>query len=668
MGLAIHQLAAIRKSGDKNVYEVFQQLVNKLQNLELQLGIPLGSSGSSSVPSDPGEPGVPAGPEAPFVFVDSVGLGITFNIVPPDGAVKYGNFKFYTVQIYSDANRNTLVVEQDTNKDWKGVVPNTVQGITLQMQTPGRYYWNVYGVNASGAGESTKGDILVDGLAAAPQDGVPGAPTVALRGTTLGGDVAVFSLTRPTTGFNQIGLYTLVARTESTFAFTYTSTAFTAKITPGTGIIESGTAIFSAGDVGKLIEVNGITQNGVDGITHLFIVTAFIDTTHVQTHFNINIDLSGLSAKIGTAWWNDSNFLWTQDFFVQGPNALESPDKDKFEFTVPYDGTTMHVSAFAVSVYGLSTWAGSASTTTTALLVSAGRGLGVPVMTGSFTSTNDRRVDWSSGTIKYGDGTTETYLAGNTGTLPSDVTRWIYKIFGNTTLQIASDVLLATGPDRIPVGIIRTKANAGELAEFSTLIASDHAIFTKLSSLFLDVGSVTAGTMTGVLIRTSASGRRVELSSSDIIDFYNASGVKVGDIDVDGAGNLEIKTILTNTKIVLNGKGGVNFELDNILVAGLDDGTPRHLSPSTDGGVDLGTSASGRWGDCFFQKLNLSEELDLDTNNATFLPRWFVQSTAPTVATGEFLVWSLSVSPFTISLLFNDGTNTVAWDHDRVNP
>jgi hypothetical protein len=46
----------------------------------------------------------------------------------------------------------------------------------------------------------------------------------------------------------------------------------------------------------------------------------------------------------------------------------------------------------------------------------------------------------------------------------------------------------------------------------------------------LDADTITAGTLTGRTVRTSASGNRVEMSNTDVISFYNNDGITVGTI------------------------------------------------------------------------------------------------------------------------------------------
>jgi hypothetical protein len=52
----------------------------------------------------------------------------------------------------------------------------------------------------------------------------------------------------------------------------------------------------------------------------------------------------------------------------------------------------------------------------------------------------------------------------------------------------------------------------------------------------LDADTITAGTLTGRTVRTSASGNRVEMSNTDVISFYNNAGTTVGTIQ-PGFGN-----------------------------------------------------------------------------------------------------------------------------------
>ncbi len=53
---------------------------------------------------------------------------------------------------------------------------------------------------------------------------------------------------------------------------------------------------------------------------------------------------------------------------------------------------------------------------------------------------------------------------------------------------------------------------------------------SELSAISANLGTITAGNITGALIKTSPSGQRVELTSNDYIELFNASGQSNGKI------------------------------------------------------------------------------------------------------------------------------------------
>ena len=551
MPLAVREIEKIRTS-DPYIYSALQAIIDGINGLEEAAGVDAfgpgsggrgpGDGGPGPRPrNDPPGPGAPEGgtPAAPTVVVLALGLGITFSMAPPVDAKNYTSLRQYKVRIYTDAERTTLAFPAVMTPDIPPAPFNRGRQLFVTVQAPGTYYYSVTAINNVGEGKAKNGTVTVSGVSKAAEDGVPSAPSVALKGTVMAGDQAVFTLTRPATGFKQIGVYTIVARDNATFDWLYSDSPFVGAVTQGSAIITSDTGIFTPADVGKVIELTGLIFNEVTGITDYRRIDEYLSPTQVRGHTAWNGDsANNLVCRYGTAWWDDSNYLHHENIYVQGPNAIEAIGRESFEFLVPYEGKTIYVAAYAGSVYGISPWSASASVTTTSKIASGAQGKGIPVVTTVFTSTNNRRVDWTSGTIKYGDGSTESINAGNTGTLPTGVRRYVYKIAGNATLQVTSDILAATGLDRTLVLIIRTKTNSRELADVAPIIGGPHAIFSTLAAHSIDAGELTAGTLTGLRLRTSASGRRVEISSSDSIDFYNSSGVHVGDLDVDGNGNM----------------------------------------------------------------------------------------------------------------------------------
>ena len=76
--------------------------------------------------------------------------------------------------------------------------------------------------------------------------------------------------------------------------------------------------------------------------------------------------------------------------------------------------------------------------------------------------------------------------------------------------------------------------DAGRIGAAS--ITADKLDVDELSAISADLGSVTAGTVTGALIRTAASGARVELSTPNGIRAINASAVTTAQISPNGSG------------------------------------------------------------------------------------------------------------------------------------
>ena len=87
---------------------------------------------------------------------------------------------------------------------------------------------------------------------------------------------------------------------------------------------------------------------------------------------------------------------------------------------------------------------------------------------------------------------------------------------------------------QITMGDLRQDAVKGEtiiaggylktdLIEADTITA-DKIYVTELSTLSPDMGEITAGTITGALIRTSESGQRVEIATDDRVYFYDEYG------------------------------------------------------------------------------------------------------------------------------------------------
>lgn len=62
---------------------------------------------------------------------------------------------------------------------------------------------------------------------------------------------------------------------------------------------------------------------------------------------------------------------------------------------------------------------------------------------------------------------------------------------------------------------------------YAGAVTSDEMTVSFLSAISTNIGSVTAGTITGVTIKTASSGARVQLDSSSYIQAYDSSGLRM---------------------------------------------------------------------------------------------------------------------------------------------
>jgi hypothetical protein len=123
---------------------------------------------------------------------------------------------------------------------------------------------------------------------------------------------------------------------------------------------------------------------------------------------------------------------------------------------------------------------------------------------------------------------------------------------------------------------------------------------SRLSDLDSDLGSITAGTITGALIRTSSSGSRVQLNdSTNTLQIFDSSGnvraesyangwefsteseVTAGRIFIESTfNNLQIQAVSSN--LLLTAIGDVLFAPDNGGIQGYFSSTGLHLNDSLD--------------------------------------------------------------------------------------
>jgi hypothetical protein len=204
-----------------------------------------------------------------------------------------------------------------------------------------------------------------------------------------------------------------------------------------------------------------------------------------------------------------------------------------------------------------------------------------PTGSGSWTTKGDVLLDFFIDTdfteAQIQAGTTFYYrvsavdTSGNTGTVSSTA---------NAALNpLGSDSIAA-------LAIVTAKLAAGAVTAAKISVS-------QLSAIAADMGTITAGTVTGATIRTAASGQRVQLDSSNGIIVYNSSGDVVFQVNVTGAGQIGktgLDPIIWNAagqldKINVNqitvGPGGFNvLENSAFIHDDDDDGIPDEWTES----------------------------------------------------------------------------------------
>ncbi len=141
-----------------------------------------------------------------------------------------------------------------------------------------------------------------------------------------------------------------------------------------------------------------------------------------------------------------------------------------------------------------------------------------------WTATSNIKISWGNGTVFYPDGTSEAFASGDTGNLSTDTTYWIYKIVGNSTLQVTSSPETAVGDNKVPIAVLRTTSVAGEKATVQSPWGG--SILTAARIIVGDLAALnsTAVIFTAGLIRTAASGARIQTDSTNGVQSIDSSG------------------------------------------------------------------------------------------------------------------------------------------------
>jgi len=187
------------------------------------------------------------------------------------------------------------------------------------------------------------------------------------------------------------------------------------------------------------------------------------------------------------------------------------------------------------------------------------------VFDGAFSASDHDTVAWTSGTLKFKDGTTFAIGAGNTGNM-SAITYVYFDKTAPTVLGTTTTAANAIGTNRLQIAVCQNVAS-GKKAIFQAfggkggvgvLLTADNIAANSITAneiqtntittLDLTAGTISGMTITGGTVRTSSGSTRVEMSGSNndlrIYDsgtlrargyaqgweYYNGSGSLIGEM------------------------------------------------------------------------------------------------------------------------------------------
>ena len=183
-------------------------------------------------------------------------------------------------------------------------------------------------------------------------------------------------------------------------------------------------------------------------------------------------------------------------------------------------------------------------------------------------------VSWTSGVFTSANGVAYSISGGSTGNMVAKTYIYLDINVSTTAYQMSTN---QTAPIGIGKVLIAVCENGGTTATYilvqATQIVADNIIANtitaqkmnvgQLSAITADLGSITAGTITGVLIRTATSGERIEITSSphNLINFYDSSTL-YGSLEVTnsgGDGYINLTSVDGGGLYLNTGVGASNF-------------------------------------------------------------------------------------------------------------
>lgn len=248
-----------------------------------------------------------------------------------------------------------------------------------------------------------------------------------------------------------------------------------------------------------------------------------------------NITLSGGTIKYLKTGFTDA----THAGYYIGSEGLymgDAADATKLKYTIA-DGTLVlvgSITATAGSVIATSYLSGSVALSNTNI---AAMGW---TQTCVFSKSDLDTVAWAAGTLITAGGTTYNIGGGNTGNMAARTFIYLDIAVSTTAYQVTTTAATAVGSGKI---LVATAINGAvdptwevfggigglHLSAVDAIVANSITSglinVSQLSAISADLGTITAGTITGVLIRTAASGERVVMTSNKIYTYDSSDNI-----------------------------------------------------------------------------------------------------------------------------------------------
>jgi hypothetical protein len=289
----------------------------------------------------------------------------------------------------------------------------------------------------------------------------------------------------------------------------------------------------------------------------------------------------------------------------------------------------------------------------------------------AFTSTDIDTVSWGAGVFTSAGGETYAISAGNTGNMSAKNYIYLDLLVSETAYQITTTPANAVGIGKVLIAVAQNASTGNatfNLSEASQIVgdnilansinaskittgqlivgtnvglgtAQDSAGVTTIigntvttgyvNALGITVlGTVTAGTLIGLTIKTSTTGERIEIDSDaiasydssnvlrmylqgDSLSFLNSSAVAVASI-IAATSSVSLAALKTDSSVRLmadgDGRAVLGVDSTEYFYADGDNNinvTTKYIAPSTDGNLDLGTSARA-WGNIYTDSMTLN--------------------------------------------------------------